>query len=267
MFIEFSFSCYCPSGVIVTAIGVFVATRWELAAVRQAFAASEMRVVGGIRCVVAQQGQVEWWVIPMGVGPERATATARRVLAEQSFAAVWSTGFACALGPAGIGEVLIGTQVTMEDGREAGRPVPCAPVFVDWVRQAVQEQRLPVQSGRFVTVPRVLCRAEEKQEIARRAGGIGLDMESAALGFVTLERNIPFVIVRTTSDLVDESLPLDFNLFLRPSGWVKGVAACLAHPTSLIGLNRLRVQSRIAGTQLTAVFRACADKALREGLA
>ena len=251
----------------MTAIGVFVATRWESAAVRQAFAASEMRVVGGIRCAVARQGQVEWWVIPMGVGPERATTTAGRVLAEQSFAAVWSTGFACALAPAGIGEVVIGTHVTMEGGAEDGRSVPCAAAGADWVRQAVQQQRLPVQAGQFVSVPRVLCRAEDKQEIATRAGGVGLDMESAALGFVASERKIPFVIVRTASDLVDESLPLDFNLFLRPSGWVKGVAACLAHPTSLIGLNRLRVQSRIAGTQLTAVFRACADKALREGLA
>lgn len=251
----------------MTAIGVFVATRWELAAVRQAFAASEVQTVGGIRCVVAQQGPVEWWVIPMGVGPERAATTARRMLAERSFAAVWSTGFACALGPAEIGQVLIGTQVTIEDGKEVGRPIPCAPVLVDWVRRAVQEQRVPVQFGRFVTVPRVLCRAEEKREVAARVGGIGLDMESAALGAVASEHEIPFVIIRTASDLVDESLPLDFNLFLRPSGWVKGVAACLAHPTSLIGLNRLRVQSRVAGTQLTAVFSACADQALREGLA
>lgn len=251
----------------MTAIGVFVATRWELAAVCQAFAASEMRVVGGIRCAVARQGQVEWWVIPMGVGPERATTTAGRVLAEQSFAAVWSTGFACALGQAVIGEVLIGTHVTMEGGAEDGRSVPCAAAGADWVRQAVQQQRLPVQAGQFVSVPRVLCRAEDKQEIATRAGGVGLDMESAALGFVASERKIPFVIVRTASDLVDESLPLDFNLFLRPSGWVKGVATCLTHPTSVMGLNRLRVQSRVAGAQLTAVFRACAEKALREGLA
>ena len=143
----------------MTAIGVFVATRWESAAVCQAFAASEMRVVGGIRCAVARQGQVEWWVIPMGVGPERATTTAGRVLGEQSFAAVWSTGFACALGQAVIGEVLIGTHVTMEGGAEDGRSVPCAAAGADWVRQAVQQQRLPVQAGQFVSVPRVLCRA------------------------------------------------------------------------------------------------------------
>jgi adenosylhomocysteine nucleosidase len=109
--------------------------------------------------------------------------------------------------------------------------------------------------------------AEEKRKIVDRLGGIGLDMESAALGQVAAERGLSFTIVRTVSDLVDESLPLDFNLFLRPSGWAKGVAACLAHPSSLIGLNRLRVQSRIAGQQLTALFRACAAQASREGVA
>ena len=251
----------------MTAIGVFVATRWELAAVRQAFVTTEVQMVGGISCLVARQAQVEWWIIPMGVGPDRAAATARAVLAAQPFTAVWSTGFACALRPAGIGEVLIGTQVMMEGGREAGRSVPCTTTMVDWVRHVVQQQRLPMQSGRFVTVSRVLCRAEEKQDIADRVGGVGLDMESAALGLAAVERQIPFVIVRTASDLVDESLPLDFNLFLRPSGWVKGVAACLAHPTSVIGLHRLRVQSRVAGAQLTALYRACAQKALRDGFA
>ena len=250
----------------MTTIGVFVATRWELGAVRQAFPAIEIRVVAGIRCVVARQASVEWCIIPMGVGPGRATATAQRILAAQRLSAIWSTGFACALGPAGIGDVLIGTDVILENGAQVGPPVLCAPAMVDWVTQAVHAQGLPMRSGGFVTVPRVLCLAEEKRAIAGRAGGIGLDMESAALGQVASERGIPFAIVRTVSDLEDESLPLDFNLFLRPSGWITGVAACLAHPSSLIGLNRLRVQSQVAGAQLTALYRACADRALREGI-
>jgi adenosylhomocysteine nucleosidase len=251
----------------VTAIGVFVATRWELNAVRQAFAATAMQTVGGIRCPVARQGQIDWWLIPMGVGPERATATARKVLAARHFTSVWSTGFACALGPAGIGDVLIGTQAIIEGGSETGGSAPCAPAMVEWMQRAVKAKGLSMQSGKFVTVPRVLCRSDEKHEIALRAGGIGLDMESAAVGLVASEQRIPFAIVRTVSDLVDESLPLDFNLFLRPSGWVKGVAACVIHPASLRGLNRLRSQSRIAGAQLTAVFRACSEQGLREKIA
>lgn len=251
----------------MTAIGVFVATRWELSAVRQAFATTDLHVVGGVRCHVARQAQTEWWLIPMGVGPQRAAATAANVLATRRLDALWSTGFACALGPASIGDVLIGTGVTRVDGVTPGEPVACAPSTVEWLRQAAKAKGLETHDGGFVTVPRVLCRAEEKREMADLAGGVGLDMESAALGLVAAEHRIPFAIVRTVSDLLDESLPLDFNLFLRPSGWAKGVATCLAHPTSLIGLSRLRVQSRIAGQQLTALYRACADRASREKVA
>ncbi|MBI4002294.1 MAG: hypothetical protein HY348_10985 [Nitrospira defluvii] len=251
----------------MTAIGVFVATRWEVDAARRAFSMTDVQSIGGIRCLVARRAQLDWWIIPMGVGPERAAATARIVLAEQRFAAVWSTGFACALRTASIGDVLMGTQVTMEGGADRQGSSPCSPAMVEWARQAMQHHHLSVQIGPFVTVPRVLCRAADKREIAERTGAIGLDMESAALGLIASERQIPFAIVRTVSDLVDEDLPLDFNLFLRPFGWAKGVAACLAHPTSLIRLNRLRIQSRVAGAQLTAVYRACADLTGFEGMA
>ncbi|MBS0170447.1 MAG: hypothetical protein JSR62_08835 [Nitrospira sp.] len=251
----------------MTAIGVFVATRWELSAVRQAFASTDLQVAGGVTCHVARQGQTEWWMIPMGVGSERAAATAITVLSAKRLDALWSTGFAGALGPAGIGDVLIGTGVTRVDGVTAGQQVACAPSMVEWVHQAIHAKGMQVQCGGFVTVPRVLCRADEKRTVADRIGGVGLDMESAALGLVAVEQGIPFAIVRTVSDLVDESLPLDFNLFLRPSGWAKGVVSCLVHPSSLIGLNRLRVQSRIAGRQLTALYRACAERASRDGVA
>lgn len=249
----------------MTAIGVFVATRWELDAVRRAFPTIERRSVGGVGCAVARGAQAEWWIIPMGVGPERAATTARKVLSGERFTSVWSTGFACALGPARIGEVLIGTQVVVPTASGADAPVGCDPAVVEWTRQAMEQQLLPAQVGRFVSVPRVLWRAADKQDVAGRTGGIGLDMESAALSLAAAERKIPFAIVRTVSDLVDEDLPLDFNLFLRPSGWIKGVAACLGHPTSLIGLNRLRGQSRVAGMRLTALYRVLAERALPEG--
>jgi adenosylhomocysteine nucleosidase len=249
----------------VIAIGVFAATRWEIEAVRQAFPITEARSIRGIRCLVARRPHLDWWIIPMGVGPERAAATARAVLADQPFAAIWSTGFACALRTARIGDVLMGTQVNVE-GTGPGRSL-CSPTMIEWARQAMQHQHLAVQVGPFVSMSAVLCRADEKREVAGRVDAIGLDMESATLGLAAFERQIPFGILRTVSDLVDENLPLDFNLFLRPSGWAKGVAACLAHPTSLIGLNRLRNQSRTAGAQLTAVYRACADLAGFEGMA
>jgi adenosylhomocysteine nucleosidase len=65
--------------------------------------------------------------------------------------------------------------------------------------------------------------------------------------------------VRTVSDLVDEDLPLDFNLFLRPTGWIKGMQAIIGRPASVEGLNRLRKQSRVAADRLTEWFRRYAE--------
>ena len=68
----------------MSAIGVFAATRWEVEAVRQAFSVTEMRLIGTVRCLIARRPPLDWWIIPMGVGPERAAATARMVLAISS---------------------------------------------------------------------------------------------------------------------------------------------------------------------------------------
>ena len=241
----------------MSAIGLFAATRWEVEAVRRGFPTTEIRPLGTVRCLLARRPHIDWWIIPMGVGLQRAAETARSVLAEQQFAAIWSTGFACALRSSQVGDVLVGTAVALDSLSNTQNVIPCFPSMVEWAQQAVKRQ--PLQVGPFVSVSQVLCRAEEKRAIADRCGAIGLDMESAALGLAASEQQIPFGILRTVSDLVDEDLPLDFNLFLRPSGWAKGLAACLAHPASLIGLNRLRHQSRKAGAQLTAVYRACAN--------
>jgi adenosylhomocysteine nucleosidase len=62
------------------------------------------------------------------------------------------------------------------------------------------------------------------------------------------------------SDIITEDLPLNFNLFLMRSGWMRGIAAIVMRPSSLIGLNRLRRQSRLAADRLTALSSAYAAR-------
>lgn len=242
----------------MTPVGIFVATRWERQALLAALPRAERREVAGITCEIVRWPQGEWWIVPMGVGPVRATATAKALCAQHGFRLIVSAGFACALDHAAVGDVLIGTDVVLRTEQGASRETLCDLTVAEEVALAGRRAGLPVHCGRFVTVPTVLCRAVEKLAVARQEKGIGLDMESAALGAVAREHRIPFAVVRTVSDLLEEDLPLDFNLFLRPSGWLAGIAACVMHPSSLIGLNRLRTQSRVAGRQLTAVYRAWA---------
>ena len=169
-----------------------------------------------------------------------------------------SAGFACALVPAQVGELMLGTQSiaarSKEDWEIQDDVISCDDGLNERMGVLAREAGLPVQTGRFVSVATVVGRSKEKRRLSRAADAVALDMESQALGAAARQRGVPFAIVRTVSDLLDEDLPLDFNQFLRPLGWAKGLQQVLAHPGSLAGLNRLRQQSGLAAERLTDLF-------------
>jgi adenosylhomocysteine nucleosidase len=125
---------------------------------------------------------------------------------------------------------------------------------------------LPVKAGPFVTVPRILWHATEKQAMAKMTGAIGLDMESAALAEAAAGRKVPFAIIRSVSDLVDENLPVDLNLFMHPADWLKGLAACVAAPSCVGGFLRLRAQMRTASDRMSRFFERFVDELPQEGV-
>jgi len=176
---------------------------------------------------------------------------------------VMSTGFACALVPAQVGDLIVGTAVssvqtegtwTMRNDR-----VLCDGAVRAGLLLVAQDAGLVVWAGTVVSSETVVWQAQEKHRLRRLTDATGLDMESAAVAAVAQERGVPMAIVRTVSDLVDEDLPLDFNLFLRPTGWIKGMQALISRPSSFVGLNRLRKQSRVAADRLTEWFQRYAE--------
>jgi adenosylhomocysteine nucleosidase len=235
------------ASLIPSRIVIFVATVWEFAAVRAAVPGGRMDRLQKRPRYCASAGGGECWVIQTGVGPQRAHAAARDVLSQQTFSLAISSGFACALAPAAIGDILIGTRAaTIRAGDERQR----------WCTMFNGNEALVCATfGCFISADRIIYRAAEKVALAERTHATGLDMESAALASEAKAARVPFLIVRSVSDLLMEELPLDFNLFLRPTGWVKGVGALLAHPSSLLGLNRLRRQSVVAAAALTKSLR------------
>ena len=122
-----------------------------------------------------------------------------------------------------------------------------------------QDAGLVARVGTVVSSGTVVCLAQEKRLLRRLTDATGLDMESAAVAAAAQGRGLPMAIVRTVSDLVDEDLPLDFNLFLRPTDWIKGMQAVIGRPASVEGLNRLRKQSRMAADRLTEWFQRYAE--------
>ncbi|HEX2056523.1 MAG TPA: hypothetical protein VHF07_08515 [Nitrospiraceae bacterium] len=240
-------------------IVIFAATRWELNAVLQTITPYSPRSVNGVRCWVGRRGSVSCWAIGTGIGPRRAEAAARAIATASPLSAVVSTGFACALNDAQVGDLVVGSEVLGDPLPPNEKPLACAAQWSMWAVDVAKQAGMQTVAGRFVCRSRVLCRGEEKRALAHATGGIALDMESAALAVVAREAAVPFIIVRAVSDRRDEDLPLDFNLFLRPTGWIAGAVACLSHPSSLRGLSRLRTQSRIAAAHLTRFHEAYLD--------
>lgn len=235
-------------------IGIFAATRWELNAIRRAGPSFTARSVNGIRCWVGAVGDRSCWLIRTGIGPEKAADISRNILKVGSLSCMISSGFACALNAATVGDVLVGTEVIEHPEGKHTRPLPCSSSLATHAMNTADAVKLAAAAGRFVSTARVMCRGEEKRGIARVTQGLGLDMESAALAAAAQEAGISFAIIRTVSDVRDEDLPLDFNLFLRPTGWISGVASCLRDPSTVIGLSRLRRQSHLAGMHLTQFY-------------
>ena len=179
-------------------------------------------------------------------------ANARRHLEswlEQSAArAVLSIGFAGALSASlRVGDLVIASDI--HGSRE--RP--------DSMLLAVAEQvrmEWPVHLGVAVTSNEILWQAESKRALAASlaTSEIGfVDMESTAIAGVCTRRQVPFLIIRSISDLLDEDLPLDFNQYRDRNGSVdpaKVVNAALLRPAALKGLFELRKRSRLCADRL-----------------
>lgn len=218
----------------------------------------------GVRWIVGRRGMVRLYLVQTGVGSDSTRAVCREAFRRLSVDLAVSSGFACALIPAQVGDVLIGTEVMAHPGPEPGTNLtfPCFAAASAAACRAAEEAGLAPRRGGFVTVPRILWRAKDKRAMAG-TGAIGLDMESAAIGAAAAEHRIPFIIVRAVSDLVDEDLPLDFNLFQGLAGWGRGLAGLVARPSRAVGLHRLHRQAAVAALHLTRFFEKFLDAQAR----
>jgi adenosylhomocysteine nucleosidase len=171
---------------------------------------------------------------------------------------VISTGYAAALTPSRIGAIVVADQVFPEptgpEIHHRASTILCHPGFAQKAFEVGLSMSEHTRLGRMVTVQRIVNRAIEKQEIANRTGAIGLDMESAPLGHIADEKRIPFVVVRAISDLMDEDLPEELNMFLSPFGWFKGLPSVMGSPKNWAHLFRLQNQMVQTSRQMTQFF-------------
>jgi adenosylhomocysteine nucleosidase len=235
------------------------ATRIEFHAVARALQLTHPISEYGFRALSSHEPGLHILLIQSGIGPGKARKCVQKILVSASWDIIISTGFAGDLQADSIGSVLIGHEVCFVES--ASSPICSTPqLFMchpDWVKTALSLRWMgggPLRAGRFVSMDRVLTRSVDKRQLHVSTGAVGIDMESAAIGEVAQKHAVPFLIIRTVSDGVNEDLPVDFNLFFKPSGWLSGLIKILSTPKSWKGFLDLYRHSKHASLQLTRFF-------------
>lgn len=214
--------------------------------------------IKGVRCYVADCSNASITVIKTGVGIEKALKVSQGILADGPWDLAISSGFAGALISTGIGTCVLPQAVIFkpsDSNQQLGlSPFPCSVEYLQIAQRVIDAMKSPHISGTLVTVPSIVWSVSEKFALAEMFQASALDMESAGIAEKATERGIPFLVMRTVSDLKGESLPEAFNLFLSPSTWMRGTWQIISRPALWIKLYRLQQQTKVASQELTNIF-------------
>lgn len=197
-------------------------------------------------------------VIQTGMGLVNARAACEAVFPKRPWTVFISSGFAGALVPSRIGDVVIPEQVVCADsslmGSAFGSSIVCHASYRQQACKTAQLSGNAILSGRLITVENIVWLARDKLAIGRAFQASSLDMESAAIGSMAARHDIPFCVIRSVSDRLEEDLPFDLNLFRRAGTFVQGVWAVATTPGIWSGFKRLRRQKNVASARLAQFF-------------
>ncbi|MDT8427662.1 MAG: purine and other phosphorylase-like protein, family 1 [Pseudomonadales bacterium] len=196
-----------------------------------------------------------------GMGHERARAAAA-LLADARVDALLSWGMAGALAPDLVsGQILCPRRVLTDDGQS----YPVDPVLHADCLDKVCPDAL---SGDLFCSEAPVLTVAAKQELYCHHAAIAVDMESAAIAAVALERGLPFVVLRCVLDSSQTALPSLCISAVDAYGQVQTwslLRSLLSRPTESFLLPALARQSRLARQRLTSMAAYLPTLALRTG--
>jgi adenosylhomocysteine nucleosidase len=177
-----------------------------------------------------------------------------RALIDAGATALASWGMAGGLDPTlSAGAILIPTEVQGPDGRIC---IP-EPGWRNRLSTAVAAHA-PVRSGRLLTCARAVGSVADKAELFKRMGAAAVDMESAAIGAVAEQHQLPFIAVRVVVDSAGDVLPRSVTAAADNEGHLqiwRLIGALALAPNELAPLIRLARRYRAANRSLATVAR------------
>jgi adenosylhomocysteine nucleosidase len=166
-----------------------------------------LKGLSGFR-VRTERGEVAF--VATGIGMKRARAIARQALAAMpETQLVIATGVVGALsGGLRPGDIVIADRAlkAREDSAHPEQVLPVDSATIDLCERILHRAGLDSSTGAILSSMRVIPNAAEKRAAKQHSGAIAVDMESAAIAIEATARGVPFAIVRTVIDSLEDEV-------------------------------------------------------------
>ncbi len=242
-------------------IVVFYAFSREVRALRRRLRQRAPLDRHGLRGFRADSAAGEIAFVATGIGMRNAREITRRALSFfPQTELVIGTGVAGALSR-GLrpGDIVLANRVlkSREDSAHPEHVLEVGPEELQHCERVLREAGLSFSTGAILTAARVVPDAAAKRLAKEQSGAIAVDMESAAIAYEAASRGVPFAVVRTVMDSVEDEV---FAAEVAdPQGRVKPLTATnylVRNPGALIKLPRMLFNLNLAARALADAIEA-----------
>jgi adenosylhomocysteine nucleosidase len=164
----------------------------------------------GLKGFRADAGEGEIAFIATGIGLARARSIARHALGVFPQARmVIGTGVAGALsGGLRPGDIVVADRLVQarDDGASPEHVLAVGARELEHCERVLRAAGLTFSTGAILTSPRVLADRNSKRLAKERSGAIAVDMESVGIALEAAARGLPFAVVRTVMDSLEDEV-------------------------------------------------------------
>lgn len=211
-------------------IGIIGALHEEVAALKSLAEHPEEKTVSGITYIIGKIAGRDCVVAQCGIGKVNAAVCAQTMILRFAPSAVINCGIAGALRPGlQVGDIVIGKDVVQYDmdttafgdrpgqlelGDESIVEIPCdQALYGELGRVCAEIHAGHSVLGRIATGDRFVSGREERLHIAKAFGADACEMEGGAIGHVCRLNHVPFAILRSISDSMEQNEAVDYLRF------------------------------------------------------
>lgn len=220
-------------------IGIITAEDEEFDAVKDVMKNYEEIIIHGLKILIGEYNNKNYALTKSGVGKVNAARTAQILIDKFDIEYIINVGSAGALNDKlNIGDIVIGSKLVQHDfditafGREKGYISEVGKFFesdLEIIKKAreIKINDINIVVGTIASGDIFCTDVEMKEKIRKEFNADCVEMEGAAIAQVCFLNKVPFIIIRSISDIPNNNNQIDFKNYIKTAS--KNCAEFIKH--------------------------------------